>query len=124
MRFSFSSGNYEIISHGQTFLFPDCDLKINVNVDDEYSFRVIMNFSEDSAEADFTIKTNVYDDTIVLDCVNFVDTGTGLFEPQELAIVRDRKLYFCIWSFMYGTQQSKIRSVVYTFFYEKAAGDK
>ena len=74
-----------------------------------------MNFTEnESGKQDIQAETN--GNKIMVTCLNFKSTGTGLKEPVKLAKVDGRDLYFVFWSYLEGEGS---RSVKYTFFAEK-----
>ena len=124
MQIQFSSGNFDIVSHGQTFLYSESDLRISIGADNHFSFCIVMNFTKDDSKEGYHIDAKTNDNTISLNCINFQDDGTGFFQPIEVATINNRKLYFAMWSVMQGDKKGKIRSVMYTFFYEKAKGEQ
>ena len=116
MLISLSSGNYDIVSSGQAFLFSkDKDFRIDIQADNGFSFSLILNFIEnESDKRDLQVKTN--NNEIMLTCVNFESAGAGLKEPFKLAEIDGRNLYFLFWSYLEGKAS---RSVKYTLFAEK-----
>lgn len=117
MQVRLSSGGYEIISSGHTFLFgKERSLKIDVSADNDFEFSVVLQFQED-ALAEQRIEKEMVGNTILLSCVNFLDSGTGLNAPVCIAEIDGKGLFFMFWSYLEGKE--KVRSVKYTFFYEK-----
>ena len=119
MQIQLSSRGHEIVGSGMAYLFDtDAELTMNIEADDGYSFRLVMKFEEDSGREQ-CIEQNVQDNTIFLTCYNFIETGTGLYEPAQIAVINGKPLFLVFWSFLDGTEKEKkkMRSVRYTLFY-------
>ncbi len=120
MRVNLSSGNYEIVAHGTTFLFgPDEDLKINVSEGD-FDFSICLRFLQDETGKQ-EVKQRILGNKVELSCFNFQDQGTGTVSPAEIAKIKGRRLCLMFWSFIDG---NGVRSVRYTLFYERKGVDE
>lgn len=116
MQISLSSGNYRIIDSGQTFLFGDSnELKIDVSADNGFKFSVYLKFENDDTHEQ-KIDSVIREDEIVLSCMNFKNSGTGLYQPARIATIDGKTLWFVFWSYLEGSLKGKVRSVKYTFF--------
>lgn len=123
MQVSLSSGNYHIISSGQTFLFGlDKDLRLIITADNHFQFSIVLKFEEDSSN-ERRIDTKINGDTIILNCFNFDDMGTGLTKPLSIAQVEGKEIFFIFWSYLEGAERGKVRSVKYTIFMNDNLGD-
>lgn len=114
-----SSMGHDIVASGMAYLFDkDADLTMDIEADGGYRFRLVMKFEEDS-DKEQGIEQNVRDNTIFLTCCNFIEAGTGLYEPVQIAIVNGKALFLVFWSYLDGTEKGKrkMRSVRYTLFY-------
>lgn len=119
MQINLSSGNYNIVSSGQVFLFGEEDLKIDVIANENFNFSIVLNFTKDVSE-ETTIEIEGEGNTISLKCVNFSDLGTGSSKPINIATIQGKKLFFMFWSYFEGMpEQGQARSVKYTLFLEK-----
>ena len=119
MQIQLSSGNFNIVSSGETFLYgPYEDLTIRVDDGDGFQVIIVMRFTED-ASGESGINTNVENDSLVITCVNFSGMGTGLKRPAHIADVNSKKVYFMFSSSCLGDKDDKARSVKYTVFWEK-----
>lgn len=119
MQVNLSSGSFRIIASGETFLFgPDEDLIIEIDDGDEFQVKIIMKFSNDSS-GKRDISTDVVNDALVINCVNFSSKGTGSKHPVHIANVNGKKVYFMFFSSCFGEKENKPRSVKYTVFWEK-----
>ena len=118
MQVHVTSGNYSIIASGEVFLFnPYEDLKIKIDDGDEFQLSIVMKFTEDSS-VKYDIKTDVEDDSLVINCINFNSIGTGLKRPAHIADADEKKVYFMFSSSYLGDTNEKARSVKYTVFWE------
>lgn len=123
MQVSLSSGNYDIISNGQAFLFGlNKDFRINVVADNNFEFSVVMKFKKDNY-GNSRIDKKLNDNTIVLTCFNFDDMGTGLTKPFSLARIEGKELFLMFWSYLEGSENGAARSVKYTIFMSKKNGE-
>lgn len=119
MQVNLSSGNYRIITSGETFLFgPYEDLTIQIDDGSEFLVKIIMKFTED-ASGEHDISTDVENDALVITCVNFSSMGTGLKRPAHIADANGKKVYLMFSSSYLGDKENKARSVKYTVFWEK-----
>lgn len=118
MQVRLSSGHYNIIASGESFLFdPLGDLTVQVD-DGEDHMRIVLKFAEeDSGKRD--IKTCIVDDSLVITCINFNTRGVGLKHPAHVADINGKAVYFVFSSNYIGDKESKTRSVKYTIFAEK-----
>lgn len=116
MQIRLKSGNYKIIDSGQTFLFGDSnELKIDVKADSGFTLSISLIFANDDTNEQ-KINSEIRENDIILSCINFKESGTGLYQPVHVATVDGKELWFIFWSYLEGTLGSKIRSVKYTFF--------
>ncbi len=119
MQVNLSSGNFRIIASGETFLFgPYEDLTIQIDDGSEFQVKIIMKFTED-ASGEHDIRTDVVNDSLVINCVNFSNMGTGLKRPAHIADVNEKRVYLMFSSSCLGDKEDKARSVKYTVFWEK-----
>lgn len=121
MQVNLSSGGYHIIDSGQTFLFGlDENLEIDIIASNGFAFSVILNFYNDTS-TEYRIEKEIVENKIKLSCYNFIDVGTGLDSPVNIATVDGKQLYLLFWSYLEGKGQGKgkVRTVKYTIFYEK-----
>ncbi len=118
MQIHLSSGNYDIVSCGQAYLFDkDKDLTIHVESDNGFAFSVVLKFLEDHSGRR-SMEQEASEDEIILSCMNFEDNGAGLVSPSKIAVIQNKEVYLMFWSFVDG-ENKKVRSVRYTIFYEK-----
>lgn len=123
MQVSLSSGNYHIVSSGQTFLFGlDKDLKLIITADNHFQFSIVLKFEKDSY-GERRMDTRVNGNTIILNCFNFDDMGTGLTKPLSVAKIEGKEIFFMFWSYLEGAEKGKARSVKYTIFMSDNLGD-
>lgn len=123
MQISLSSGNYNIVSSGQTFLFGlDKDLKINMIADNGFEFSVILKFAKD-LYGEYRIDRRIDGNMIILTCFNFDDMGTGLTRPISIAQIEGREVFLMFWSYLEGRENGKVRSVKYTIFMSDNLGE-
>ena len=119
MEVHLSSGNYNIIASGESFLFePYEDLTIQVDDGNISQVKIVMKFSEDTS-GERTIHTEIENDSLVIMCVNFSSMSTGLKHPSHIADVNGKKVYFMFSSSCIGDKENKARNVKYTIFWEK-----
>lgn len=121
MTIKLSSHNYDIVDHGTVFLFDnDSDLTLDITADETFAIGVVIRFIEDVSEEQ-CIKTEIVGNCVKMDCVNFLQNGTGLAKPIELAMVNGKRLYFMFWAYLEGKEDGKIKSrkVEYTLYSEK-----
>lgn len=120
MQINLSSGNYNIISSGQVFLFGEEEhFRIDVIADDGFQFAVVLKFLKDSFE-EMKITQKTEKNTIVLICSNFQDNGAGSVNPFHIATVGGKQLFFMFWSYLEGTpEKGQARSIKYTIYSEK-----
>lgn len=116
LQFSFNSGNYEIIKHGQTYVFDHANLKIELFSETGFKVTVVWEFIDDDSE-DYSLKSTVTDNTITFYCSNFPKNGAGLCAPIRVATINNKNIYLIFWSFIDGQKDNyRARSVRYTFF--------
>lgn len=119
MQISFSSDNYDIVAHGQTYLFgKDKDLTMDIEAADDFAFSIVLRFSEDSS-GERKIERKITENRLELLCVNFKKNGTGLISPVKVAEIESKGLYLLFWSYLEGKKDQEVRSVRYTIFYER-----
>lgn len=116
MQISLKSGNYKIIDSGQAFLFGDSnELKIDVKAENGFILSICLIFTNDDTDEQ-KINSEIRANDIILSCINFKESGTGLYQPVHVATIDGKELWFIFWSYLEGSLGSKIRSVKYTFF--------
>ena len=119
MQVNLGSGNYSIIANGETFLFhPYDDLTLEVNNGVENLLRIILHFQDDPS-GERSIKTNIIDDAMVITCINFNGSGTGLKQPSHIANINGKSVYLIFVSNYFGDAEEPNRIVRYTIFMEK-----
>ena len=113
------SGNYNIITSGEVFLFGESnELAINIKYNSTVSHSLIIRFFKDDTNNQ-QIKNEIINDNLVINCYNFDDASTGLLKPEHIANIDGKKVYLMFWSNLEGSKKPKTRSVRYTFFKEK-----
>lgn len=121
MKINLSTSKYNIVDTGTVFLFEeDGELIFNIDTENQFKFKIILRFiNEDNS--DQIINKTVTNDTITMECVNFLSSGTGTSVPLELATIQKKKMYIMFWTYLEGNVlgQKKSRSVKYTFFLER-----
>lgn len=116
MQVCLSSGNYKIINSGQTYLFGESnELKIELNAENGFKFSIYLSFMYDDTNEQ-KMNSEIRENDILLSCVNFSESGTGLYQPAPIATIDGKTIWFVFWSYLEGASKGKIRSVKYTFF--------
>ena len=119
MQVHLSSGNYDIVATGETFLFGSHEnLIIQIDDADELHIKLIMQFTEDDS-GKIDISTKVENDALVIDCLNFKGMGAGTKRPAHIAKIDAKNIYFMFSTNLLGDQENRSRSVKYTVFMEK-----
>ena len=119
MQVKLSSGKYSIVASGEVYLFgPNEDLVIQVDDGDAFQVKIVMKFTENSS-GERDINTEIENDSLVINCVNFNRSGTGLRCPAHIAEVNGKKVYFIFSTSYLGAEEDKARSVKYTVFWER-----
>lgn len=123
MQINLSSGLYEIISHGQVFLFDiNENFRIHILTDDDFEFSVDLKFKNDP-DGEQRIQKALEGNVISLICYNFDDIGTGLTKPMAIAKVDGKEMFLMFWSYLEGNESGKVRTVKYTIFMQNNLGD-
>lgn len=119
MNVQLSSGNYDIIASGETFLFHDSEeLTIRVNDDDGTFIHLVLLFKKD-AGGQRKIEPFVEEDRLTLTCYNFSHReGTGLSHPTHIADANGKPIYLTFWTKLDGSKPPYTRSVRFTLFQE------
>ena len=117
MEVKLSSNNFDIIASGETFL-PNEWSNLTIQINGQVNACVIIEFLSDSSN-ESKIDRKVVGDCLVLYCYNFNTLGKGLIKPLPIAEIENRELQLIFWTYLEGNDNSKIRRVKYTFFYEK-----
>lgn len=120
MQVRLSSQKREIISHGTVFLFDENgDLTLDIGVENSFKLILTINFAEDISHKQ-RIETNLSENHLTIECINFAAEGTGLTTPLEIARIDGKKLYFMFWAYLEGSKEkkSKARKVEYTLYRE------
>lgn len=116
MQIRLSSGDYNIVSSGQTFLFGlDKNLKITFIADNGLEFSIILEFINDGC-GECKVDKRADGKTVILTCLNFDDMGTGLTRPIRIARIEGTEVFLMFWSYLEGSENGKVRSVKYTVF--------
>uniref|UniRef100_UPI004055E6C3 DUF6864 domain-containing function n=1 Tax=Acetatifactor sp. TaxID=1872090 RepID=UPI004055E6C3 len=120
MQINLSSGNYNIISSGQVFLFGEEEhFRIDVIADDGFQFALVLKFLIDSSE-EMNVTQKIENNTIVYTCFNFQDYGSGSVYPLQIATIGGKQLFFMFWSYLEGKpEKGQVRSIKYTIYSEK-----
>lgn len=119
MQIKVSSNQYDIVASSTVYLFEkEADLTMNIKADNGYTFSIVMKFEENSTK-ELSIQKDVQGTTIFLTCYNFNESGSGLSEPVQIAMVDGKPLYIIFWSYLDGNEkdQKQVRSVRYSLFY-------
>lgn len=123
MQVGLSSGGYDIISSGQVLLFgKEEEFKIDILAENGFRFQIVLKFMKDDTDH-FRIEKKVVEHSIILDCYNFADTGTGMSRPSKVARIGERDVYFMFWSYLEGAEDRAARSVKYTIFMDGNKGE-
>lgn len=118
MQVSVSSGEYNIIYNGYTFLFgKEENLRVDILADHDFHFSVVLEFLKDDSATERSIEKTVNGNTITFSCKNFEDNGAGLASPENIAVINGKELYLMFWSYVEGNEKN--RSVKYTIFCQK-----
>lgn len=118
MQISLSSGRYDIVKSGYTFLDDEANnLQIDFLADNGFAFSVLLKFIQDASERR-GVQVSTTDNMIKLSCNNFKDDGEGLVSPLKVAVIDGRALYLMFWSYVEGNE-ARHRIVKYTLFHEK-----
>lgn len=119
MQVQLSSGNYHIIANGEAFLFsPDSDFTIQTNDNTKIQIKIVIKFEDDPSN-EHGIKSDIINDSLVITCINFHGTDTGLKCPAYIADIEGKQVYLMFSSTCYGNKEKKFRSIKYTVFLEK-----
>lgn len=122
MKFSASSNNYDIIYSGNFILFSeDSDLTIYFDSENGFNFQLKLLFESDETEKQIINRVINDNNNIVFVCKNFLSSGTGTFEPIEIATIDGKKIYVSLWSYLEGNYigLKKTRKVEIIFFKER-----
>lgn len=116
MQVQLSSGNYDIIASGETYLFHNTnELSIRISDGQDFHLHIKLRFLTDDSKEQ-RIHGEVIDECIVLSCFHFHDSGTGMTYPWKIANIQGKDIYITFWSFVDGTNEPKPRRVRYTLF--------
>lgn len=121
MKINLHSLNYDIIDHGTVFLFDeDSDLTFDIDTENNFHFRLVLKFINNPISGQM-INRNVINNEIIMECVNFLSSGTGTSIPIEIAMTNGKKIYIMFWTYIEGDVigQKRPRSVKYTLFLER-----
>ena len=120
MEITMSSGNYKIVDSGQVFLFrEDDELRMDVDTKKDFAFTIIFKFIKDDTK-EMKINTKIVENSMILTCLNFKDTGTGFSMPVSIAKIEGKEVFLMFWSYLEGDNESvRVRSIKYTIFIEK-----
>lgn len=121
MKVTLHSSDYDIVNHGTVFLFEEnSDLTFDIDTENGFKFKLILKFVEqDNSEQ--VINRVIQNNVIIMECVNFLSSGTGTSTPIEIAKSQNKKIYIMFWTYLEGDVlgQRKSRSVKYTLFMER-----
>lgn len=119
MQVKLSSGNYDIITSNNVFLFDDTEeLTIKVTGKNDFDICLTIKFlTDDSSEQ--KIERQIMDDRLILLCYNFDSLGTGLIKPTPIAKVNGKLVWLSMWAYLEGSKEPKTRSVKYTMYCEQ-----
>lgn len=114
MKTELSSGNYNIFSSGEAFLFDkSSDLTVKLSEGSVYIALKIVFVKDDSGEQG--VETKIQGDTLLVSCINF-SRETGLTEPMRIGEFDGQYFYLMLWSYVDGSKEHEIRRVKYTVF--------
>lgn len=109
MQVKLSSNQYDIVASGMAYFFEkDADLTMNIEADNGYQFSVVVRFQENSSQ-DQEIEKEIKENTIFLTCYNFKESGTGLSEPAQIAVIDGKRLFITFWSYLDGNEKKSSR---------------
>lgn len=120
MQIKLSSQNQKVIDHGTVLLFSEnADFTLEINSED-FEMKLTVQFEKDSAKKR-KVKTDIVDNHIILTCINFSASGTGLTTPVQIAVINHKKIYFMFWAYQIGTVEKlpKVRKIEYTLYAEE-----
>ena len=118
MQVDLSSGGYNIISSGMSFLFgEDKDFTINIAMDNGFRFTLMLEFKEDG-QSESRIDGDFTEEKIHLQCFNFRDSGNGMCWPVQIGVLNEKKVYLMFWSYLNGDKGKNARSIQNTIFQE------
>ena len=120
MQIKLSSQNQEVIDHGTVLLFSEnAAFTLEINSED-FEMKLTVQFEKDSAKKR-KVKTDIVDNHIILTCINFSASGTGLTTPVQIAVINHKKIYFMFWAYQIGTVEKlpKVRKIEYTLYAEE-----
>lgn len=120
MQVQLSSGNYDIIASGDTFLFHDAEeLSIRVNGNKNDHIHIVLLFQND-ASGQRRIKASSEKGHLLLTCYNFSHhEGIGLSHPTHIADIDGKAVYLTFWTKLDGSKPPYTRSVRFTIFQEQ-----
>ena len=121
MQVKLTSGDYDILDHGNVYLFDEeSDLTLNLSFDPSFEVKLTIQFMT-SSDREQRIETKNEGTHIFMKCLNFMDNGTGLNIPAEIAVFGGKRIYLIFWSYLQGrgNGKKKARKVEYTIFCEK-----
>lgn len=121
MQVKLTSGDYDILDHGNVFLFDEeSDLTLDLRFDSSFEVKLTIQFMT-SSDGEQSIETKNEGNHIFMRCINFMDYGTGLNTPAQIAVFQEKRIYFIFWSYRLGrgNGEKKARKVEYTIFGER-----
>lgn len=120
MRVQLSSGNYDIISSNEVFLYKDCnELTFQIDDDDGSRSHLIMRFLQDKTNKSRVDVEPDGDYVLILSCFNFFDRFTmGLKKPIPIGESMGKNVYL-IFSTKQHDREALVRSIRYTLYREK-----
>lgn len=119
MKVQLSSGNYNILASGETYLFSATDeLLINLNDGENLDLKIRIRFLSDDSNRQ-RIESTVVDGCLVLSCFHFKDSGTGMTHPWRIANFEGKDIFILFWSYLDGQKEPRPRRIRYTIFQEQ-----
>lgn len=121
MNISIKSNDYEVIGNGIVIAYgQDSDITFHFNDGKGYIFDLKFVFKYDDSK-NMVINRSSLGNTILYECYNFYNEGTGSSEPIKVAPYHEQNIYIRFWTSLDGniSEQGKTRKLEYTFFLGK-----
>ena len=114
-----SAGDFIFLDPPYLPISENADFTLEINSED-FEMKLTVQFEKDSAKKR-KVKTDIVDNHIILTCINFSASGTGLTTPVQIAVINHKKIYFMFWAYQIGTVEKlpKVRKIEYTLYAEE-----
>lgn len=119
-----SINNYDVISSGLLIANETNDCAFNFDLTyPDFKFNIELKFTDDSSKSGNVIESSNNETTIYINCYNFkAALGEGLFKKAQIAVYKNKKIYFQFWTHIYGSKENTCRQIEYCLLIEKEAG--